>query len=116
MRQAQSSVAMAFVLVGLLLSSLCSWSQEVTVTNLHSVSDTNDFQPWPTLVADYAPYQHGQPWPSVPLVRYVEIDTNLNIWGHPTLRTKFPTMQEVHDADADFATVILRLPNGQVYK
>ncbi len=107
---------MALVLVGLLLSSLCSWSQEVTVTNLHSVGDTNDLEPWPTLVADYVPYQRGQPWPSVPLIRYVEIDTNLNIWGHPTLQTKFPTMQEVHDADTDFATVILRLPNGQIYK
>jgi hypothetical protein len=25
-------------------------------------------------------------------------------------------MQEVHDSDADFATVMLRLPNGEVYK
>ena len=101
--------------LGLLLSPLGAWGQ-VMVTNSPSVKGTNGVQRCRTLVEDYAPYLHGKPWPSLPIVEYVEIDTNLNIWGHPTFPKKFPTMQEVHDSNADFATVVLRLPNGEVYK
>lgn len=102
-------------LLGFLLSPVGAWGQ-ATVNKSLSPGGTNGVEPWPTLVADYVPSLHGQPWPSLPTVRYVEIDTNLNIWGHPAFPKKFPTMQEVHDPDADFATVVVRLPNGEVYK
>jgi hypothetical protein len=66
-----------------------------------------------TLVDDYVPYLHGKPWPSPEIVRYVE---NSNVWVHPSSPKNFPTLQEVVDPDADFLTVLLRLPNGRVYK
>src|SRR5712672_2126778 len=92
-----------------LLSVFEAWGQ-VTSTS------TNIVEHRQTLVSDYVPNLHGRPWPSVPTIRYAEINTNLNIWGHPTFPKKFSTMQEVHDSDADFATVVLRMPNGEIYK
>ena len=67
-----------------------------------------------TLVADYAPYLNGQPWPRVPVTVFVE--TTSNIWVHPSDPKHFPSVQEIHDADADFTTVVIRFPNGTVYK
>lgn len=112
MRLGQSIAVIMWALI--FLPSL-TWGQD-TASNPRSVSATNQTEPWPTLVADYTPYLHGQPWPSIPIVRYFEINTNLHIWGHPASPKKFPTMQEVHDSDADFATVILRMPSGEIYK
>ncbi|HXB61110.1 MAG TPA: hypothetical protein VNU95_16175 [Candidatus Acidoferrales bacterium] len=67
-----------------------------------------------TIVADYTPYLNGKPWPQVPVIAYVEKASNL--WVHPTDPSHFPTIQETSDPDADFTTIILRLPDGTVYK
>jgi hypothetical protein len=67
-----------------------------------------------TIVADYTPFLNGRPWPRVPVVAYVE--STSNIWVHPVAPKHFPTVQEVHDADSDFATVIIRSPDGSAYK
>jgi hypothetical protein len=72
-------------------------------------ADTNE-----TLVSNYAPYLSGQPWPRWPVVAYVETESNL--WIHPTDPKHFPTIQEIQDTDADFTTVILKLPDGTTYK
>jgi hypothetical protein len=114
MRRGQLFLAVACASCSL-LSPFWAWGNGAA-TNSPPVGGTNGVEPWPTLVADYVPHLHGHPWPSLPTVRYVEIDTNLNIWGHPAFPKKFPTMQEVNEPGADFATVILRLPNGRVYK
>ncbi|HSY43576.1 MAG TPA: hypothetical protein VK811_06660 [Candidatus Acidoferrum sp.] len=71
--------------------------------------DTNE-----TLVSSYAPYLNGKPWPRWPVIAYVE--TTSNIWVHPTDPKHFPTMQEICEPDSDFDTVILRLPDGTIYK
>lgn len=62
----------------------------------------------------YLPYLNGRPWPQIPTTKYVE--TTSNIWVHPTASKKYPTVQEIADPDADFATVIIRRPDGTVYK
>jgi hypothetical protein len=67
-----------------------------------------------TIVADYMPYLNGHPWPQIPVVAYVEKASNL--WVHPTDPSHFPTIQETGDPDADFTTIIFRLPDGTVYK
>ena len=72
-------------------------------------ADTNE-----TLVTNYMPFLNGKPWPCVPLIAYVE--TASNTWVHPSDPKHFPTVQEVNDKDSDFATVIIRLPNGTIYK
>ncbi len=67
-----------------------------------------------TLVADYMPFLNSQPWPLFPVVAYVE--TSSNVWIHPTDPKHFPTIEEVFDTNADFTTVVLRMPDGTVYK
>lgn len=67
-----------------------------------------------TLVADYAPYLNGRPWPRVSTVAYVGSASNL--WVHPTAPKDFPTLQEVHETNSDFTTVVLRRPDGTVFK
>jgi hypothetical protein len=92
-------ICMCRLLLSIFLLSLCA---EV-------LADTNEVS-----LADYKPYLHGRPWPRWPMIAYVE--TGSNIWVHPTDPTHFPTLQEICDSDSDFATLILRLPNGTVYK
>lgn len=70
---------------------------------------TND-----TATLDYAPYLNGKPWPQIQVIAYVE--TTSNLWVHPTDPKHFPSMQETFDPDSDFTTVVLRLPDGSVYK
>jgi hypothetical protein len=48
------------------------------------------------------------------VIAYVE--STSNIWVHPSAPKRFPSIQEVHDPDSDFTTVVLRFPNGNVYK
>jgi len=72
-------------------------------------ASTND-----TLVVDYVPFLDGQPWPRVPVTIFVE--TGSNIWVHPSDPKHFPSVQETHEADADFTTVVIRFPTGTVYK
>jgi hypothetical protein len=67
-----------------------------------------------TLIADYMPFLDGHLWPCVPLVTYVE--TKSNIWIHPSDPKHFPTIREVADKDSDFATVVIQLPDGTIYK
>lgn len=74
-----------------------------------SFGDTN--QP---LTAAYAPVLNGKPWPRFPVVTFVE--TASNIWVHPSTPKAFPTITEVHDPEADFATVVLQCPDGRRYK
>jgi hypothetical protein len=62
----------------------------------------------------YLPYLNGRPWPQIPTIKYVE--TTSNIWVHPTSPKGFPTVQEIADRDADFATVVIRRPDGTQYK
>jgi hypothetical protein len=76
---------------------------------MQALAQTNE-----TIVSDYIPYLNGHPWPQVPVIAYVEKASNL--WVHPTDPAHFPTIQETSDPDADFTTIILRLPNGTVYK
>ena len=112
MRLTQSSMA-AICLLAFLASPRTKGGQIVAVNSL-PVRSTNWVEPGETLVVDYIPHLHGRPWPSLPIIRYAEITSN--VWAHPSDPTKFPTMQEAHDSDADFATVVLRLPGGEVYK
>lgn len=63
---------------------------------------------------NYAPYLDGKPWPLFPITQYVE--TASNIWVHPSSPAKFPTVQEEFDTNADFTTVVIRCPNGDVFK
>ena len=67
-----------------------------------------------SFVADYAPFRNGDPWPQVPLIAYTEGTSN--VWVHPSAPTRFATVREVHDADADFTTVVIRFPNDRVLK
>ncbi|MBA4374445.1 MAG: hypothetical protein C0402_16470 [Thermodesulfovibrio sp.] len=63
----------------------------------------------------YLPYLNGQPWPKFKVTRYIE--NKKGIWTHPTTPNKFPTLEEVHADDYnDFATVVLRLPDGRSFK
>jgi hypothetical protein len=73
------------------------------------LAGTND-----TEVLSYLPYLNARPWPQIPTTKYVE--TTLNTWVHPTAPKKYPTVQEIADPDADFATVVIRFPDGSVYK
>ncbi len=74
------------------------------------VADTNDT----SVVADYMPYLKGLPWPTVPLIEYVRTDSN--IWVHPSAPQTYPTVQEVVEDGADFATLIIRHPDGTTYR
>ena len=67
-----------------------------------------------TLVANYVPSLSGQPWPRVPVVAYTNDASGL--WVHPTAPKDFPTLQEIHETNSDFTTVVLRLPDGTVFK
>jgi hypothetical protein len=73
------------------------------------LAQTNDSE-----IRTYLPYLNGQPWPQIPITKYVE--TASNIWVHPTAPKNYPTVQEIADNEADFATVIIRLPDGSVFK
>lgn len=77
-------------------------------TNVTAV-ETNDPE-----TLSYLPYLNGRPWPQIPTTKYIE--TTSNLWVHPTSPKKYPTVQEVADDGADFTTVIIRLPDGTVYK
>ena len=67
-----------------------------------------------TIVADYTPLHNGQPWPRFAVVSYVERTSN--VWVHPTFPDRFPSVTEVRDPDADFTTVVIRRPDGSLYK
>ncbi|HVU27097.1 MAG TPA: hypothetical protein VHG71_05100 [Verrucomicrobiae bacterium] len=67
-----------------------------------------------TLVADYMPFLNGQPWSQIPVVTYVESASN--IWIHPSFPKKFPTIQEIHEEDSDFTTVVIQFPDGSTFK
>jgi hypothetical protein len=69
---------------------------------------------WETLVSDYMPHLNGKPWPRVPITAYIE--TKSNVWVHPTAPLRYPTLREVRDPDADFTTVVMRLPDGSSLK
>jgi hypothetical protein len=81
----------------------------LALVELSAFATSND-----TLVADYTPHLNGHSWPRVPVVTYVESASNL--WVHSTTPNKFPTVQEIHDKDSDFTTVVLRFPDGTVFK
>ena len=80
----------------------------LALVELSAFATSND-----TLVVDYTPYLNGHSWPRVPVVTYVESTSNL--WVHPTAPNKFPTVQEIHDKDSDFTTVVLRFSDGTVH-
>ena len=67
-----------------------------------------------TLVADYAPFLNGKPWPRVSVIKYAE--STLNIWVHPSGPKHFPSIQEVRDPDSDFTTLVIRFPDGRAFK
>ena len=78
----------------------------VDVTTVIS-AETNDW--------GYSPFLNGHEWPRVPLVTYVE--TQSNIWVHPTNPKAYPSVTErLEDQDADFTTVVLRFPDGRTFK
>jgi len=72
-------------------------------------ADTNE-----TLVAGYMPYLQGKPWPRVTVTAYIENASNT--WVHPTASKKSPTLQETFETNSDFTTIVLRLPDGRVFK
>ncbi len=64
---------------------------------------------------DYGPLLNGRPWPRVPITAYIESESNL--WVHPYNAKGFATVQErFDDPDADFATVIIKFPDGRAFK
>jgi hypothetical protein len=67
-----------------------------------------------TFLSNYSPFSNGRPWPKFSVTSYIE--SRSNIWVHPVSPTNFPTVQEVSEEDSDFATVILRLPDGSTFK
>jgi hypothetical protein len=91
-------------------AAVTRWFSLTVWATLHGIA----FGGWETLVSNYTPYHDGRPWPRVPVIAYVESTSNL--WVHPSAPKKFPTLQEVADEDSDFATVVMRLPDGLVFK
>ena len=66
-------------------------------------------------MADYLPYLDGKPWPEFKLIKYVKNEKG--VWVHPSDPDKYPTLKEIHGDDyADFATVVLCLPDGSTFK
>ncbi len=64
---------------------------------------------------DFGPFLKGKPWPSVPTVAYVE--SRSNVWVHPTNPKNHASVQErLEDEAADFATVVLCLPDSRTFK
>lgn len=81
----------------------------LVVLNSQIFAGTND-----TLVSNYMPFLNGEAWPRAPITAYIESASN--IWVHPSAPKKFPTIREVHEADSDFTTVVMRLPDGSIFK
>ena len=73
------------------------------------LAQTND-----STIRTYLPYLNARPWPQVPITKYIE--STSNTWVHPTAPKKYPTVQEIAEDEADFATVIIRFPDGSVFK
>ena len=48
------------------------------------------------------------------MISYIEGKSN--IWVHPFSPQKFPTFTEYLETDADFATLVLKFPDGRTYK
>jgi len=67
-----------------------------------------------TLVADYMPSLNGHSWPQMPVITYVESVSN--IWVHPSSPKKFPMIQEIHEENSDFTTIVMRFPDGSTFK
>jgi hypothetical protein len=67
-----------------------------------------------SLVGNYLPYLKGRPWPQFPITPFVEGPSN--IWVHPLLPKKYPTVQEIAEDGADFATIVITQPDGTVLK
>lgn len=64
---------------------------------------------------NYSPFLDDKPWPRLPTTTYVESVSN--VWVHPSGTKDFATVQErLEDAAADFATVVLRFPDGRTFK
>src|SRR5437016_3611942 len=66
-----------------------------------------------SFLSDYAPLRDGRPWPRLPLVMYTSAS---NIWVHPTSPLSSPTVELRYDDDSDFASLLLRFPDGRVFK
>ena len=66
------------------------------------------------ITADYSPFLNGKPWPRFPIVAYVEGASN--VWFHPSAPKAYPTVTEIHEADADYATVVIKFPDGKIFK
>ena len=66
------------------------------------------------IAADYSPFLNGKPWPRFPITAFVESASN--IWVHPSAPKAHPTVSEIHEADADFTTVVIRFPDGRIFK
>ncbi len=63
----------------------------------------------------YLPHLNGKPWPKFKVTKYIE--NKEGVWSHPTSPKKYPTLEEIHQDDYnDFATVVLKLPDGRSFK
>jgi hypothetical protein len=78
-------------------------------SKMTSFAATND-----TLLADYSPFLNGKPWPRFPILEYAERASN--VWVHPNSPSRFASVKEVHDANADFTTVVIEFPDGKRFK
>jgi hypothetical protein len=81
----------------------------IILIGFHAWASSND-----TLVADYMPLHKGHPWPCFAVVSYTEKASN--VWVHPTSPDRFPSITEVGEATSDFTTVVIRQPDGTIYK
>lgn len=70
-------------------------------------------QSFGSFLSGYAPLLDGRSWPRVPLTTYAN---ESNVWVHPNQPRSSPTVELRFADDSDFATVILRFPDGRKFK
>jgi hypothetical protein len=66
------------------------------------------------ITEDYSPFLNSKPWPRFPVVAYVEGASK--VWVHPSAPKAYPTVTEIHEEDADYATVVIQFPDGRRFK
>ena len=82
----------------------------ITITLLY---ETVRGQSFGSFVAQYAPILNSNEWFHLPLVAYISTS---NIWHHPKTPGKAPTLALRRADDSDFTILILRSPQGRVFK
>lgn len=91
-----------------------AWPTGLLVTWLTLCIPSSGSQTIKDYTSRYSPYRDGTAWPEFPTTRFVETDSN--VWTHPSKPTEHPTLQEVVEPGADHTTVRLTLPTGGLFK